>query len=172
MLSQNQYSTEINAEDSATEQMIVFRVCEQEYCIPILSVREIRKYEKPAFLPHSPDYVVGAINIRGNIVTVLNMARYLNIKDHENLENRLVIIVEDTEMDATAGLLVDAVKGINDIKTNDIQAIAVDGGSPELKGLITIDGTVVRILKLNMVLSCLLGNIKKEDADIDDAVEA
>ena len=66
--------------DAKLVKMIVFAVGDQEYCIPILSVREIRGFEKTTALPFASHYVCGAINRRGIILTVLDLAVYLNVE--------------------------------------------------------------------------------------------
>ncbi|MCX5618127.1 chemotaxis protein CheW [Bombella sp. TMW 2.2543] len=145
------------------EQMIIFTVGDQRYCIPILSIKEIREFEDPTYLPHCPAYVEGAINIRGNIVTVVNLANYLGTKLEADNERRVVIIIEDGVSRATCGLLVDSVIGITEIVLDEIQPISVDGGAAELSGLVSIDERVIRILRLDTVLARLLG---------DDAISA
>lgn len=142
----------------AKEQMIIFTVGDQEYCIPILSIKEIREFEKPTYLPHCLPYVEGAINIRGNIVTVVNLARYLDVEPQPNNERRVVVVIEAAEQQTTCGLLVDGVVGIMDIKLDDIQPISVEGGAAELGGLVTVGERVIRILQLEAVLAQLLGN--------------
>ncbi|MXV36041.1 MULTISPECIES: chemotaxis protein CheW [unclassified Saccharibacter] len=138
------------------EQMIIFVIGDQEYCIPILSIKEIREYEKPTYLPHCLPYVEGAINIRGNIVTVVNLAKYLDVPAQTDNERRVVIVIESDEQ-TTCGLLVDGVVGITDILLSDVQPISVEGGAAELSGLVTVGERVIRILQLDSVISQLLG---------------
>ncbi|CDG33082.1 MULTISPECIES: chemotaxis protein CheW [Acetobacteraceae] len=140
------------------EQMIIFTVGDQRYCIPILSIKEIREFEDPTYLPHCPAYVEGAINIRGNIVTVVNLANYLGAVPEADNERRVVIIIEDGQNRATCGLLVDSVIGITEIALDEIQPISVDGGAAELSGLVSIGERVIRILRLDTVLTRLLGD--------------
>ena len=152
-----------SASTGGREQMIIFTVGAQRYCIPILSIKEIREFEDPTYLPHCPHYVEGAINIRGNIVTVVNLANYLGPAPEPDNERRVVIIIEDGGKRATCGLLVDSVIGITEIALDEIQPISVDGGAAELSGLVSIDECVIRILRLDAVLGRLLG---------DDAISA
>ncbi|MBA5727482.1 chemotaxis protein CheW [Bombella mellum] len=154
---------QVSASTGGREQMIIFTVGEQRYCIPILSIKEIREFEDPTYLPHCPPYVEGAINIRGNIVTVVNLANYLDTAPQPDNERRVVVIIEDGGQRATCGLLVDSVIGITEIALDEIQPISVDGGAAELSGLVSIGECVIRILRLDAVLGRLLG---------DDAITA
>lgn len=159
-MSVDKYGKEARSEvpSGRREQMIIFTVGDQEYCIPILSIKEIREFEKPTYLPHCPSYVEGAINIRGNIVTVVNLANYLGTQAEPDNERQVVIIIEDAVTRATCGLLVDSVIGITDIVLDEIQPISVDGGASELSGLVSIGERVVRILRLDTVMARLLGD--------------
>lgn len=159
-MSVDKYDKEVHSEvpSGRREQMIIFTVGDQEYCIPILSIKEIREFEKPTYLPHCPSYVEGAINIRGNIVTVVNLANYLGTQAEPDNERQVVIIIEDAVTRATCGLLVDSVIGITDIVLDEIQPISVDGGAAELSGLVSIGERVVRILRLDTVMARLLGD--------------
>lgn len=159
-MSVDKYGKEAHSEvpSGRREQMIIFTVGDQEYCIPILSIKEIREFEKPTYLPHCPSYVEGAINIRGNIVTVVNLANYLGTQAEPDNERQVVIIIEDAVTRATCGLLVDSVIGITDIVLDEIQPISVDGGAAELSGLVSIGERVVRILRLDTVMARLLGD--------------
>ena len=58
-------------------EFIVFRVGEQEFCIEITSTREIRGWTQSTEVPHSPDYLMGVINLRGTILPIVNLAQRL-----------------------------------------------------------------------------------------------
>ncbi|WP_025885192.1 chemotaxis protein CheW [Asaia prunellae] len=130
----------------------------QEYCIPILSVREIRGFEKTTKLPFAPPYVCGAINLRGIILTVIDLATYLNIPAELENARRVVIIVESRE-GVVYGLLVDRVIDLADISTGDIQPTSDESAC--LHGLVLIDSRMIGILKLDTVVRHLVGESRK-----------
>ena len=102
-------------------EFIVFRVGEQEFCIEITSTREIRGWTQSTEVPHSPDYLMGVINLRGTILPIVNLAKRLGLPSAAPGE-RDVIIVAQVE-DRTFGLLVDSVSDILDVKTEDMRQI-------------------------------------------------
>src|ERR1043166_9168818 len=68
-------------------------------------VEEVVRLQQPTRVAHSPDYVLGVVNLRGKIVTVIDLARKLNLGAVEpGSENRLYIVQDHSE---SVGLLVD-----------------------------------------------------------------
>ena len=142
--------------DAKLVKMIVFAVGEQEYCIPILSVREIRGFEKTTALPFAPHYVCGAINLRGVILTVIDLAVYLNVEPQADNPRRVVVIVESRN-GTVCGLLVDRVIDMADVNLSDIQAVAEEDSS--LSGLVMIADRMIGVLRLEVVVGQLVGGM-------------
>ena len=142
--------------DAKLVKMIVFAVGEQEYCIPILSVREIRGFEKTTALPFAPHYVCGAINLRGVILTVIDLAVYLNVEPQPGNPRRVVVIVESRN-GTVCGLLVDRVIDMADVNLSDIQAVAEEDSS--LSGLVMIADRMIGVLRLEVVVGQLVGGM-------------
>ena len=142
--------------DAKLVKMIVFAVGEQEYCIPILSVREIRGFEKTTALPFAPHYVCGAINLRGIILTVIDLAVYLNVQPQADNPRRVVIIVESRN-GTVCGLLVDRVIDMADVNLSEIQAVAEEDSS--LSGLVMIADRMIGVVRLEVVVGQLVGGM-------------
>lgn len=142
--------------DAKLVKMIVFAVGDQEYCIPILSVREIRGFEKTTALPFAPHYVCGAINLRGIILTVIDLAVYLNVEPQADNPRRVVIIVESRN-GTVCGLLVDRVIDMANVNLSDIQAVAEEDSS--LSGLVMIADRMIGVLRLEVVVGQLVGGM-------------
>jgi len=69
-----------NPEKTTSEnenEFVIFLIGEQEYCIDIMSLREIRGATTPTALPDSPPYVKGVINLRGAVVPIIDLATRL-----------------------------------------------------------------------------------------------
>lgn len=145
--------------DAKIVKMIVFAIGEQEYCIPILSVREIRGFEKTTALPFAPHYVCGAINLRGIILTVIDLAIYLKIQPQADNPRRVAIIVE-SKNGVVCGLLVDRVIDMADIDMNDVQAVSEESSS--LSGLVMVNDRMIGVLQLETVVGELVGDMVTE----------
>lgn len=95
------------------EEFVVFKVGKQEFCIEITSTREIRGWTQSTTLPHSPEYLLGVINLRGTILPIVDLARRLGLPTKVPSERDVIIVVQLGER--TFGLLVDSVSDILDV---------------------------------------------------------
>lgn len=58
----------------ASEQFVVFQLATEEYAIPISQVKEIIRYNEATKLPNTPGYIDGIINLRGKVISVIDLA--------------------------------------------------------------------------------------------------
>ena len=89
----------------ATE-LLAFRLGDQEYCVDIMSVREIRGWTRATPLPFAPGHVKGVINLRGTILPVIDLAVRLGMAPVAGDDRNVIIVVAVNGH--TVGLLVDA----------------------------------------------------------------
>jgi chemotaxis signal transduction protein len=76
---------------SANSELIAFRLGGQEFCVDIMSVRDIRGWTQTTPLPHSPEYVKGVINLRGSVLPVIDLAARLGFKATEPTARHVII---------------------------------------------------------------------------------
>ncbi|QKV19609.1 chemotaxis protein CheW [Oricola thermophila] len=103
------------------EEFIAFRVGEQEFCVEITSTREIRGWSQATRLPHSPDYIVGVINLRGTILPIMDLSARLGMGMSAPSERHVIIVVQ--VRDKTIGLLVDSVSDILDVGPDHLRPV-------------------------------------------------
>ena len=101
-------------------ELISFRIGDQELCIDITSVREIRGWAAVTPLPHAPDYVCGVINLRGAIIPVLDLKRRLGLGVTEPGLRHVIVVTQIR--DSTVGLLVDGVSETFKVSEADLHA--------------------------------------------------
>jgi purine-binding chemotaxis protein CheW len=134
-------------------ELISFRVGDQEYCVDIMAVREIRGWSPATPLPHSPDYVRGVINLRGAVLPVLDLKARLGLGEAEPTARSVIIVARIG--DRTVGLLVDAVSDILTITDDMVQPtpdVACDTVRTFVKGIIAIDGRMISMIGLGYLL--------------------
>lgn len=105
--------------DADRRQFITFLVKDQEFCADIMAIREIRGWTSTTILPHSPDYVLGVINLRGTVLPVIDLKRRLGMGVTEATPKHVIIVAAIGAR--TIGLLVDAVSDIFYAGSADIQ---------------------------------------------------
>ena len=134
--------------------VVAFKLANQDFCIDINLVREIRGWSPTTILPHAPSYVKGVINLRGSVVTVVDLSARLGFGFSE-LSQRHVVIIALHE-NRVVGLLADLVSDIVTIDNEKIQAvpdIASDPSREFITGMITFDdGRILRKIDLAQLL--------------------
>jgi purine-binding chemotaxis protein CheW len=105
---------------NATEQYVVFRLGKEEYAFDITSVKEIRDMEQVAKVHRSPSYIEGVMNLRGKLVTVVDLRKRLSIEAKERDDLSKVVVVEAP--DAPVGFLVDEVTEVIRVNKGDIES--------------------------------------------------
>ncbi len=125
-------------------EFIAFCIGEQEFCVDIMSVREIRGWSPATPLPQTPDYMRGVINLRGAVLPIMDLATRLGLASNEPSERSVIIVVRMGQR--TIGLLVDAVSDILSVTQELIQAtpdVACDKVKSFVRGLITMEGRMI-----------------------------
>ncbi|MDQ7006047.1 MAG: chemotaxis protein CheW [Acidobacteriota bacterium] len=99
--------------------LVCFRIGDEEFGIGIMQVREIVRVETITAVPGAPSFVSGIVNLRGNILPVINLRKRFGHEDLEHSEQSRILVVE---LDGkTTGLIVDAVSEVLRIPEKDIE---------------------------------------------------
>jgi purine-binding chemotaxis protein CheW len=134
-------------------ELVSFRAGDQEYCIDIMAVREIRGWTPATSLPQSPRYVCGVINLRGAVLPIIDFNCRLG-REPVQPSARHVIIV--THIGASlVGLLVDAVSDILTVTDDVIQPtpdVACDTVKSFVRGVLAIEGRMISLVSLDRIL--------------------
>lgn len=107
-----------------TKQFVIFRLENEEYGIDILKVKEIKEMMNITRVPKAAHFVSGVINLRGEVIPVIDLRIRFGFKEGEKDENTRIIIV--TVDDITVGLIVDSSAEVIEISSNEIEE-ASDG---------------------------------------------
>lgn len=99
-------------------QIVNFTVDDVNYGVPVDQVREVRDMQAVTRVPGAPDYVEGVTNLRGQIITVIDLRKRLGLADGNSSSEKIMII----DLDKSAvGVVVDTVTEVTTIKDADIQ---------------------------------------------------
>lgn len=108
-----------------SSQYLTFRLDREVFAVEIARVREVLELSTITKVPRTPDFVRGVINLRGNVVPVVDVRRKLGMSDTERTVDTCVVITEvalDGERTVTVlGALVDAVQEVIDLDVGSIQ---------------------------------------------------
>lgn len=137
----------LDGDNMNVSQFVAFSIGEQQYCVDIMQVREIRAWDGATALPNSAEFIRGVINLRGHIVPVIDLRTRFGQGTTDTTKGAVIVIVMIDEK--LHGLLVDAVSDILSVKQDsvaDAPSTASDSGL--LSGIITHDEQMVAIIDL------------------------
>lgn len=107
-----------NTHQVSQRELLTFTIGAEEYCIDILKVQEIRGYDSVTRIANTPEYIKGVLNLRGNIVPIIDLRLKLGLGSPSYNETTVVIILNIGEK--VIGAVVD---GVSDVMTLDAAAI-------------------------------------------------
>ena len=104
-------------------QYVTFSLGEELFGVEVTRTREILSLTPVPKVPQTPDYLLGVINLRGQVVPVVDMRLKLNLEAGERTEDTCIIVVE-VQVDGealTVGALADAVREVPEIRSDQIE---------------------------------------------------
>lgn len=158
-------SNNANSLNAITE-VLTFTLGREEYGINILKVQEIRGYEAVTPIANAPAFIKGVINLRGDIVPIVDLRLRFNQSDPRYDEFTVVIILNVAER--TLGVVVDSVSDVLSLKPQEIKPaphFSVSFDTRYLLGLGTVDERMLILVDIEGLMS------SKEMALIDDAAD-
>lgn len=116
-----QLAREPQKEEAAEEQLeiVEFLLAYERYGIASSSIGEIHPLKEITPLPCTPPFVLGIMNVRGKILSVIDIRKFFELPEKGLTDLNKVIIVRDEAMEF--GILADAVLGVRQLKTGDLQ---------------------------------------------------
>lgn len=134
-------------------ELIAFRIGEQEFCIDIMAVREIRGWTAATALPKSPGYIRGVINLRGTVLPIIDLGGRLGFANADPTARHVIIVAQIGTRQV--GLLVDAVSDILTVNEASIQPtpdVACDLVRAFLRGLLPMGDRLISLIALDNIL--------------------
>ena len=145
---------ELAADMQEQMQCVTFTLEEETYGINVMQVQEVLREIEVAPVPGAPHYVLGIINLRGSVVSVIDARMRFGLAVKESTDLTRIIVIEVQQH--IIGILVDSVAEVVDIKRSEIETAPNVGTSETSK---YIDGVVSRgdklliLVDLNKLLS-------------------
>ncbi len=157
--------------NKALQQYLTFSLRDEHFGIAIDSVKEIIEYANITTIPLMPDFVKGVLNLRGDVVPVIDLSLRFGKKATSINDRTCIIILEllFEEHKVTLGAVVDHVSEVVDVAEEDIEAPPSFGAKIRaqfIKGVTNIDGQFVILLRAERVLS-----VEEMAAVIENVVE-
>jgi purine-binding chemotaxis protein CheW len=137
-----------------TFQIVSFTVGKEEYGVHIEAVQEIVRMPEITHLPQTQSFIKGVINLRGNIIPVIDMRERFRMEKKDYNEMTRVIVVKIGEK--LVGMIVDTVSQVLEMGANDVEDAPdiISGLSKEyIEGIGKINEQMIIVLKIEKVLT-------------------
>ncbi|RKD27568.1 purine-binding chemotaxis protein CheW [Caminicella sporogenes DSM 14501] len=138
----------------AENQYVIFKLGNEEYGVDIMKVKEISEFKESIKVPNAPYFVDGIINLRGEIIPIINLKKRFNIESQGiNSDTRIIVI---NIRNKNVGFVVDEASQVLRIDEKDIESapdIIVGVDRQYITGVGKIDDKIVILLDLEKILS-------------------
>jgi purine-binding chemotaxis protein CheW len=137
---------------------LTFKLGDELFAANVSKVIEILEIPKITKVPRSPDFMRGVINLRGNVLPVIDSRCKFGLPLAEDTVNTCIIVmnVDIVSQNITLGLIVDAVKEVIDIDAASIQGVPEIGSrfnSEFIEGMVKTDEQFTMILNIALLFS-------------------
>ena len=142
-----------HAESNQTVELVTFYVGDALCGMDILKVQEINKHMKMTQVPQAPEYVLGVLNIRGKIVSIIDMGRKLGLSPARFTENSRNVIVDSQS--EHIGLLVDRISDVVPTCLDNVELPPANIGGVQgrfFEGVFKTEDSLIGILNVEEVL--------------------
>ena len=145
------------AEEKASEevfQWVTFKLENETYGVNVMQVQEALRYTEIAPVPGAPDYVLGIINLRGNVVTVIDTRLKFGLMPAEVTDSSRIIIIEAEKQ--VVGILVDSVAEVVYLKASEIDdapSVGTEESARFIQGVSNRKEDLLILVDLNKLLS-------------------
>ena len=143
-----------NSDSASDFQCVTFTLEGEVYGINVMQVQEVLRETEVAPVPGAPHYVIGIINLRGNVVSVIDARTRFGLMTKENDDLSRIIVIEASSH--TIGILVDSVAEVVDISRSEIETapnVGNDETSKYIDGVVSRGEELLILVDLNKLLS-------------------
>jgi purine-binding chemotaxis protein CheW len=151
--------------------IVGFQVGRETYGVPITSLHEIVRVPDITAVPDAPDYLEGVINLRGKIVSVMDLRKRFGVEQAALRKQNRILVVEHSGR--LAGLIVDSASEVLKIPADDVEAPPAafqEGGLNCVTGLGKVKGRLIVLLDMSKLLAP--GTLQIQGAAGDDKAPA
>lgn len=141
-------------EEDVNRELLVFALGEEEYGIDILKVQEIRGYDAVTAIANAPKFIKGVINLRGNIVPIVDLRIKFGLGNIVYDQFTVVIIINVSQR--TVGIVVDGVSDVMTLASEQLRAAPEFGSTLDtayILGLGTVEDRMIILVDIEKLMT-------------------
>jgi len=143
-----------NADEDPILQWVTFKLAGEKYGVNVMQVQEVLRYTEIALVPGAPGYVLGIINLRGKVVTVVDTRNRFGLPSEEITDSARIIVVEAESY--VIGILVDSVAEVVYLRQSEIETapnVGSDESAKFIQGVCHKNDELLILIELYKLLS-------------------
>jgi purine-binding chemotaxis protein CheW len=150
----NDKATAAKGSEDPILQWVTFKLDNETYGINVMRVQEVLRYTEIAPVPGAPSYVLGIINLRGNVVTVIDTRQRFGLMNAEISDNTRIVIIEADKQ--VVGIMVDSVAEVVYLRQSEIETAPNVGNEESAKfiqGVCNKNNELLILVELDKMMS-------------------
>lgn len=128
-------------------QIIIFKLMDKYYAVGTDKVEEITNNTNSTNVPNAPEWVEGLINLRGNVISLIDLGFVLKVEEPLCYNNIIICYYEDEKI----GLLVEEIIGVREIQPAMINKVS-QKSEPGILGIVQMKDFIVNIIDVDTLL--------------------
>ncbi len=143
-----------SSQDDPILQWVTFKLENEKYGVNVMQVQEVLRMTDIAPVPGAPHYVVGIVNLRGNVVTVIDTRTRFGLMPREADDDTRIIVIEAEGQ--VVGILVDSVAEVIELRGSEIETtpnVGNEESSKFIRGVTSQEGELIILIDLNKLLT-------------------
>jgi len=130
-------------------QVVVFKVNEEQFAVEASKVQSINDMMEITKVPKSADYIKGLINLRGTIISLLDINLLLDIEKGDGAQENIIILNMKEEF---VGVTVDQVDEVLEIEEELIEKVEMDRKKAYIKGVINFKDRIITLIDIGKLI--------------------
>ncbi|MBV7272267.1 chemotaxis protein CheW [Clostridium thailandense] len=130
-------------------QVVIFKLNEEQFAVETGKVQSINDAMEITKVPKAPAHIKGLINLRGNVISLLDINLLLGTPKQDEKQNNIIILEMEDEL---VGITVDQVDEVLDVEEELIEKIS-DGKKAYIEGVINFKDRIVTLIDIDKLLS-------------------
>ncbi|SHJ68799.1 purine-binding chemotaxis protein CheW [Hathewaya proteolytica DSM 3090] len=129
-------------------QVIVFRLLDEQFAVSTDVVKSINDMMEITKVPRAPEYIMGLINLRGNVSSLLNINLLMNLPQSDESSSIIIMNLEDEAV----GIAVDEVKEVLEVEESSLEKIDDAKDKPYFRGIIKFQERIITLVDINKLI--------------------
>ncbi|GAA0115837.1 MULTISPECIES: chemotaxis protein CheW [Clostridium] len=129
-------------------QVVVFRIGDEQFAVETSKVQSICDMMNITLVPKAPSHIKGLINLRGIIITILDINLVLNMKSANTEEQNIIILNLEDE---AVGITVDSVDEVLEVEDGSVERVVSDKEKVFIKGVINLKDRIITLLDFDKI---------------------